>query len=111
MAIDQWRSACEVVVRFSKDLRSQGSSVFASPGYRAPVRADHRRGLRPRRQGRARYPRYAYQHRTHLFDITTGNNALTNTPAKVCGDDYMCAAKPGYDAPTGLGTPNGTAGF
>jgi subtilase family serine protease len=55
--------------------------------------------------------RYPYQHRTHLFDITTGTNALTNTPAKVCGSTYMCVAKPGYDAPTGLGTPNGIAGF
>jgi subtilase family serine protease len=54
--------------------------------------------------------RYPYQHRTHLFDITTGNNAVSTTPA-ACGMGYLCVAKRGYDAPTGLGTPNGTAGF
>jgi subtilase family serine protease len=56
-------------------------------------------------------PRYPYLHRTHLFDITTGNNSLFSPPAKACGRDYMCVAKPGYDAPTGWGTPNRTAGF
>lgn len=56
-------------------------------------------------------PAYPYRHRTHLFDITTGNNALFTTPAAACGRDYLCLAKRGYDAPTGLGTPNGTAGF
>ncbi|HET7012690.1 MAG TPA: S8 family serine peptidase [Streptosporangiaceae bacterium] len=56
-------------------------------------------------------PAYPYQHRTHLFDVTAGNNALFTTPARDCGGDYLCAAKPGYDAPTGFGTPDGTAGF
>jgi hypothetical protein len=28
-----------------------------------------------------------------------------------CGDDYMCVAKKGYDAPTGLGTPDGPGGL
>jgi hypothetical protein len=28
-----------------------------------------------------------------------------------CGYDYLCVAKPGYDAPTGLGTPDGTGAF
>jgi len=27
-----------------------------------------------------------------------------------CGD-YMCEAKPGYDGPTGWGTPNGIGAF
>jgi hypothetical protein len=49
--------------------------------------------------------------RAHLFDITTGNNALFGTPAQTCGDDYLCMAKKGYDAPTGLGTPDGTGAF
>jgi hypothetical protein len=42
--------------------------------------------------------------------MTTGNNAVSTTPA-ACGMGYLCVAKRGYDAPTGLGTPNGTAGF
>lgn len=28
-----------------------------------------------------------------------------------CGNDYLCVAKKGYDAPTGLGTPNGIGAF
>jgi len=56
-------------------------------------------------------PGYPYRHRAHLFDTTTGNNALPGTPAAACGGDYLCTAKPGYDAPTGLGTPHGTGSF
>jgi hypothetical protein len=29
----------------------------------------------------------------------------------VCGNTYLCVAKPGYDAPTGLGTPDGSGAF
>jgi hypothetical protein len=56
-------------------------------------------------------PGYPYHHQGHLFDITTGTNASSGTPAQACGNDYLCTAKPGYDAPTGLGTPNGTSSF
>jgi len=38
-----------------------------------------------------------------LHDVTSGSNGQ-------CGS-YLCTAVPGYDGPTGLGTPNGTAGF
>jgi hypothetical protein len=32
-------------------------------------------------------------------------------PARArCGNDYLCVAQPGHDAPTGLG-PNGTGTF
>ena len=52
-----------------------------------------------------------YRHAADFFDVTRGNNALTGTPKQSCGDDYLCVAKRGYDAPTGLGTPNGIGGF
>jgi hypothetical protein len=54
-----------------------------------------------------------YQHPQSFFDITKGNNALLlgHTPGQDCGSDYLCTAKPGYDAPTGLGTPDGIGGF
>ena len=39
-----------------------------------------------------------------LNDVTAGSNG-TCTPA------YFCTAGPGYDGPTGLGTPDGTAAF
>jgi hypothetical protein len=28
-----------------------------------------------------------------------------------CGHDYLCVAKEGYDAPTGLGSPDGIGAF
>jgi hypothetical protein len=57
-------------------------------------------------------PRYLYQHRADFFDITKGSNALFGGSAKqACGDDYLCTAKRGYDAPTGVGTPDGTGGL
>jgi hypothetical protein len=56
-------------------------------------------------------PRHLYRHAGDLFDVTPGSNTLFSTPASACGDDYLCTAKPGYDAPTGLGTPNGLGAF
>jgi subtilase family serine protease len=41
---------------------------------------------------------------TTLNDVTSGSNGS-------CGGSYLCTAGPGYDGPTGLGTPNGTGGF
>ncbi len=37
-----------------------------------------------------------------LFDVTSGSNGS-------CSTSYSCNALAGYDGPTGLGTPNGTA--
>jgi len=39
-----------------------------------------------------------------LFDVTSGSNGS-------CGATYLCNASPGYDGPTGLGTPNGDTAF
>ncbi|HEX3805969.1 MAG TPA: hypothetical protein VHV52_04225 [Gaiellaceae bacterium] len=52
------------------------------------------------------YGSYPYSHLKGLNDVTTGSNF---TPATACG--YLCQAGPGYDGPTGNGTPNGTSGF
>lgn len=41
---------------------------------------------------------------TGLYDITSGSNGS-------CGGTYFCTAGPGYDGPTGNGTPNGSAAF
>ena len=49
-------------------------------------------------------PAYAYAHAGALFDVASGSNGN-------CGGSYLCTAVPGYDGPTGLGTPNGTGGF
>jgi hypothetical protein len=56
-------------------------------------------------------PRFLYRHRHDFFDITAGNNALVGPPGQVCGSDYLCQARKGYDAPTGIGTPDGIAGL
>lgn len=50
------------------------------------------------------YGSYSYSHTNSLNDITSGSNGS-------CGGSYLCTAQPGYDGPTGLGTPNGTGGF
>jgi subtilase family serine protease len=39
-----------------------------------------------------------------LFDITSGSNGS-------CPTGQWCTARTGWDGPTGLGTPNGTAAF
>ncbi|HTL86155.1 MAG TPA: S53 family peptidase [Acidimicrobiia bacterium] len=49
-------------------------------------------------------PSYAYSHSSSLFDVTSGSNGS-------CGGGYLCTAGPGYDGPTGLGTPNGVGAF
>jgi Ricin-type beta-trefoil lectin domain/Putative Ig domain len=56
---------------------------------------------------RGTYPAsYLYRHPAAFNDVTTGANGRCerNRP-------YLCSAKRGYDGPTGLGTPKGTAGF
>jgi subtilase family serine protease len=49
-------------------------------------------------------PEYPYRHRGSFFDVVGGSNGF-------CGDDYLCTGLPGYDAPTGVGTPNGIGGL
>jgi subtilase family serine protease len=39
-----------------------------------------------------------------FYDITKGSNGT-------CSPAYLCTAEPGYDGPTGLGTPKGIGGF
>ncbi|WP_037569980.1 S53 family peptidase [Phaeacidiphilus oryzae] len=46
----------------------------------------------------------AYSHSSSLFDVTSGSTTS-------CSPAYLCTAESGYDGPTGLGTPNGTAAF
>ena len=50
---------------------------------------------------------YAPAAKAGLNDITTGSNVYKLN----CGGDYQCNAKPGYDGPTGMGTPNGLSAF
>ncbi len=54
--------------------------------------------------------RLPYSSPTSLFDVTTGSNGRC-TKGRNTSTSYYCTAGPGYDGPTGLGTPNGTTGF
>jgi len=45
-----------------------------------------------------------YAHAGSLHDVTSGSNGT-------CSPAYLCTGVPGYDGPTGLGTPNGLGGF
>jgi subtilase family serine protease len=45
-----------------------------------------------------------YAHTSALFDVVGGSNGT-------CSPSYLCTAVAGYDGPTGLGTPSGTAAF
>ena len=47
---------------------------------------------------------YLYSYAADLNDVTTGSNGT-------CQIIYLCNAGAGYDAPTGLGTPDGTNAF
>jgi N-acetylneuraminic acid mutarotase len=61
---------------------------------------------------------YPYQQPGALNDVTRGDDASCSD-SSLCGygtvpdctPAYTCAAQPGYDGPTGLGTPDGTAAF
>lgn len=50
------------------------------------------------------YGSYPYSHTSALNDVVSGSNGS-------CGGSYLCTARPGYDGPTGLGTPNGVGAF
>jgi len=51
-----------------------------------------------------RYPaRIPYENSENLYDITTGSNGSCGSP--------LCDAGNGWDGPTGIGSPNGVAGF
>jgi subtilase family serine protease len=53
------------------------------------------------------YPaEYPYVNFGYLYDIVAGTNSLTG-----CTPTYLCTAGPGYDGPTGMGTPDGIDAF
>jgi subtilase family serine protease len=54
--------------------------------------------------GSVNYGQNPYQDTSALNDVTSGSNGS-------CSGTYFCTAGPGYDGPTGLGTPNGVTAF
>jgi subtilase family serine protease len=54
---------------------------------------------------------WPYGNASALFDVTSGSNGRCTTGRKNTGAAYLCTSGPGYDGPTGLGTPNGAGAF
>ena len=54
--------------------------------------------------GAVNYGSDPYAHLADLNDVTSGSNGS-------CSPSYLCTAGPGYDGPTGNGTPNGIGAF
>jgi subtilase family serine protease len=67
-------------------------------------------GIYANNGGSVTYGSNLYAHTDALFDVVSGSNGTCN-PGKNNKKAYFCNAGPGYDGPTGLGTPNGLAAF
>jgi len=50
---------------------------------------------------------YAHAGTDVLHDVVAGDDVTSFR----CGGSYICHARPGYDAPTGIGTPHGIDAF
>lgn len=82
-------------------FRTGGWLVFGGTSVSAPVVASV---YALAGNGATASPGYPYGHVSSLFDVASGANGT-------CSVAYLCTAAPGYDGPTGLGTPNGIGGF
>jgi subtilase family serine protease len=86
-AYDTYQQAGWLVVGGTSASAPLVAGVVALAGHAATVTAQH-----------------LYAEPGAFFDAVGGSNGS-------CGGDYLCTGVPGYDAPTGLGSPNGTAPF
>ena len=91
----------------SRSTRPTAAAAGPSTAARAPRRRSSPRSTRwPARPSSTTKPGVAARTRTpaNLNDVTSGNNGT-------CSPTLLCTAAAGWDGPTGLGTPNGTAAF
>jgi hypothetical protein len=79
---------------------SSGWLVFGGTSAGAPLIA----GIYGVNGLNANYGSDPYGNTAALNDVTSGSNGS-------CGGSYLCTAVPGYDGPTGLGTPKGVSAF
>jgi subtilase family serine protease len=82
--------------------RSSAWLVFGGTSVAAPLVG----GVYGANGGSVNYGGDPYSHTSALFDVTSGSNSNNG-----CSPAYLCTAGPGYDGPTGLGTPNGDTAF
>jgi len=74
--------------------------VFGGTSVAAPLTA----GVYGLNGGAVTYGSNPYAPAASLNDVTSGSNGS-------CGGTYLCTAGPGYDGPTGLGTPKGSSAY
>jgi hypothetical protein len=79
---------------------ASGWMVFGGTSVSAPIIA----GVYGVNGGTVTYGSNPYAHTGALFDIVSGGGGG-------CTPSYLCMAGPGYDGPTGMGTPNGIVAF
>jgi subtilase family serine protease len=84
--------------------------VFGGTSVAAPIIASVY-GLAGNAGGTDYAARLAYASPGSLFDVTSGSNGNCAKGRRATATSYFCTAGPGYDGPTGLGTPNGLGGF
>lgn len=89
-----------VAVYGPANFRRSGWLVFGGTSVAAPLVA----GVYGVNGGAVNYGSDPYAHAGNLNDVVSGSNGS-------CGGTYFCTSGPGYDGPTGLGTPNGSAAF
>jgi hypothetical protein len=53
---------------------------------------------------------WLYAHHRAVFDVTSGFEGTAGADGD-CGGSYLCTPRPGYDGPTGWGTPHGIGAF
>ncbi|MEI9933223.1 MAG: hypothetical protein WDM89_22495 [Rhizomicrobium sp.] len=50
------------------------------------------------------YAKTLYKAKAKVFDVTSGSNGS-------CSGTYYCTGLPGYDGPTGVGTPDSNKSY
>jgi hypothetical protein len=96
------------VLVFYTNGTGQGWTVDGGTSVSAPIIAGMTGvvGGIPYSQGAAYLYRDYARNNASFNDVTTGQDFVGPRPAG-CTSDYLCIARPQYDGPTGLGTPNG----
>jgi subtilase family serine protease len=92
--------ATGVAVYGPASSRRSAWQVYGGTSVAAPLIA----GVYANNGGAVNYGSNPYSGTAALNDVTQGSNGN-------CGGTYFCTAGPGYDGPTGLGTPNGNSAF
>ena len=91
------------VAVYDSDLNNGGWNVYGGTSASSPIiAATYALAGTP---GSSDTPAsYPYSNPSALNDVTSGSTST-------CTPSFLCTAQTGYDGPTGLGTPNGTAAF